>query len=140
MNPTPKRNAKHDAAPTVRCKSIRGGRVARSPSLSWVKMKRIIRHPKPTKRPMIRELFQAYVDPPHWNPRSRQMMAGTRIDVPMRSSSRIRFRKDLCELLDLRGILRTKAITKMEIAPIGRLDELYNQHILQVMVIMDRRT
>ena len=53
------------------------------------------------------------------------MMAGTRIDVPMRSSSRIRFRKDLCEFLDLRGILRTKAITKIEIAPIERLDELY---------------
>ena len=78
---------------------------------------------------MIRELFQAYVDPPHWNPRSRQMMAGTRIDVPMRSSSRIRFRKDLCELLDLRGILRTKATTRMEIAPIGRLNEIHDQYI-----------
>ena len=75
---------------------------------------------------MILELFQAYVDPPHWNTRSRQMMAGIRIDVPMRSSSRIRPGRDLCELLELRGILRTKATTTMEIAPIGRLNEIHN--------------
>src|SRR6516164_4500695 len=100
---------------------MRGGRVARSPSFICVAVKIMVRQAKPTKRPIIRELCQGYVEPPHCNARRRQTTAGMRTEAPRRSSSRMQERRDWPEALDWRGMLRKIIITAIENAPIGRL-------------------
>ena len=61
----PNVKAKQMAAAMERCERIRGGRVARSPSMNCEMIKMIVSTPNPTRRPMMRELFQGYVEPPH---------------------------------------------------------------------------
>jgi hypothetical protein len=55
----PMKNKKSDAEATVRCLSTEIGRVALSPLLNWMIINIMTIKPKPTKRPIIRELFHA---------------------------------------------------------------------------------
>jgi hypothetical protein len=81
----------------------------------------INKQPKPTKRPMMRELFHGKVEPPHCSARRRETMAGIKNAAPMRSSSLRRVRRVWPEGLDWRGMERKWEMTAMENAPIGRL-------------------
>ena len=90
----PKKKTKAQLEATVRFFMIRVGSVALSPSRICDMMKRMAIRPKPMKRPIMRELFQGYLLPPHWRARRRQTTAGRRRANPMRSSSVIFFRRD----------------------------------------------
>lgn len=81
----------------------------------------MVSNPKPTKRPIMRELFQAYWEPPHWRASRRQMTVGMRIRVPMMSSWRI-----LCNTVWFLGlfsrlICKMNKTSAMTTPPMGRL-------------------
>ena len=107
-------------AAMLRFLTIRGGTVAFSCFNIWTPMKAIIRTPNRTRRATIRQLFQAYVDPPHCKARRRQTTPGMKKNVPTGSSFSIFSRTVRPEFAGA-GALRMKAMMMSVTAPMGKL-------------------